>query len=76
MSINKDTLKAIEAGTTLIKYCARYKTCKGCIFHKISNDCGCVVNRPYLYDEIKLDFRRSYAKPTGEECKQHKRKGV
>lgn len=72
MAINKDTLKAIEAGTTLIKYCARYKTCKGCIFHKIiktSDKSNCVVNRPYLYDEIKLDFRRSYVKPNGEKSK-------
>lgn len=68
--VNKDTKKAIDAGTTLIKYCSRYKTCKGCIFHKISNPmdgCSCVVNRPYLYDEIKLDFRKSYVKGVNDE---------
>lgn len=70
MAINKDTKKAIDAATTLIKYCSRYGTCKGCIFHKISNpikDGCCVVNRPYLYDEIKLDFRKSYVKGVNDE---------
>ena len=56
MTVNKDTVKALEAATTLIKYCARYKHCKGCIF-KDSNDFfnNCAINRPFSYVVIKED---------------------
>lgn len=49
MTANKDTVKAINAATTLIKYCARYKKCSKCVF----NDFGCAINNPFLYKEIK-----------------------
>lgn len=48
-NINKDTAKAIDAATTLIKYCARYKDCSKCVFYSF----GCAINRPYCYVEIK-----------------------
>lgn len=51
MKTNKDTTKAVEAVTTLIKYCDRYKHCKGCIFHDVNS--GCMVNYPYRYHKIK-----------------------
>lgn len=47
MKTNKDTTKAIEAATTLIKYCARYKNCKGCIFYAAT----CSVGYPCFYKE-------------------------
>lgn len=56
MKINKDTKKAIDAATTLIKYCARYKQCKGCIFHQsnsMSINPFCCIGYPFEYKEIK-----------------------
>lgn len=54
MTANKDTAKAVNAATTLIKYCARYTDCKDCIFYKGSGLLnGCAINRPYCYVEIK-----------------------
>jgi hypothetical protein len=56
MLVNKDTIKAINAAKTLIKYCARYKNCDNCVFCK--SDAGsitvgcCAVNFPYEYREI------------------------
>lgn len=54
MKSNKDTVKALEAATTLITYCNRYKYCKGCIFHQLNekNNHFCVINMPYMYQEI------------------------
>ena len=49
---NKDTLKAVNAATTLIKYCVRYKKCDKCIFH--SEFGGCAVNKPFDYQEIDM----------------------
>lgn len=54
MTANKDTVKALEAATTLIKYCARYKNCNKCIFRTSSGLLnGCAINRPFDYVEIK-----------------------
>lgn len=52
MKTNKDTVKAVEAATTLIKYCARYKHCNGCIFHNAGQH-YCNINYPNEYEEIK-----------------------
>jgi hypothetical protein len=58
MTANKDTAKAINAATTLIKYCARYKDCSKCIFNTqyVLDDVflkGCAINKPFDYIEIK-----------------------
>lgn len=53
MKTNKDTIKAVEAATTLIKYCDRYKQCNGCIFRIKGNNYGCAVNHPFQYLKIK-----------------------
>lgn len=55
MTANKDTAKALDAATTLIKYCARYQNCNKCIFQtsKDGRLNGCAINRPYCYVEIK-----------------------
>lgn len=45
---NKDTVKAINAASTLIKYCARYKNCDKCVFYYK----GCVINKPCDYKMI------------------------
>lgn len=53
MKSNKDTVKALEAATTLITYCSRYKDCKGCIFHQLEKyNHFCAINMPYMYQEI------------------------
>ena len=49
MVTNKDTVKALNAATTLIKYCSKYKFCNDCVFYKN----GCAVNFPYEYREVK-----------------------
>ena len=56
-SINKDTLKAIESATTLVKYCSRYKDCSKCFFHTqyVLDDGifkGCAINNPFQYKEL------------------------
>lgn len=57
MNINKDTKKAIDAGKTLIEYCARYKQCKNCIF----NNDGCSIGFPYDYKMIFSPFEEKGA---------------
>lgn len=61
MTVNKDTAKALDAATTLIKYCKRYKNCNKCVFYtqyvldeRIIKG-GCAINRPFSYKEIKED---------------------
>ena len=54
MNINKDTKKAIDAGKTLIEYCARYKDCRKCVFWHESRfgiSC-CSVGCPFEYKMI------------------------
>lgn len=46
---NKDTTKAIDAANTLLKYCARYKHCKGCIFYRANSIKSCNINYPFAY---------------------------
>lgn len=54
MSTNKDTVKALNAAQTLVKYCGRYKNCDNCIFlTRIGLSIGCAINRPFSYVEIK-----------------------
>lgn len=61
MTANKDTAKAVNAATTLIKYCSRYKHCSNkCVFYTqyVLGDGifkGCAINRPFNYKEIKED---------------------
>lgn len=60
MTANKDTAKAVNAATTLIKYCKRYKLCNKCVFYTqyVIGDGifkGCAINRPFSYKEIKED---------------------
>ena len=57
MIANKDTAKALDAATTLIKYCKRYKDCKKCVFYTqyVVGDGifkGCAINKPFQYKEI------------------------
>lgn len=55
MTANKDTAKAVNAATTLIKHCARYKNCSKCIFYTpydFNGSIACAINRPYTYKEI------------------------
>ena len=47
MNTNKDTIKAVNAARTLIKYCARYKDCQKCAFRAVIPRCA--INRPYDY---------------------------
>lgn len=56
-SINKDTLKAVKAATTLVKYCSRYKRCSyKCIFYQPTIErfttARCAINQPCKYGEI------------------------
>lgn len=56
-SINKDTLKAVKAATTLVKYCSRYKRCSyKCIFYQPTIERitigSCAINQPCKYSEI------------------------
>lgn len=58
MTANKDTAKALDAATTLIEYCSRYKVCSKCVFYTqyVLDDGifkGCAINRPFNYKEIK-----------------------
>ena len=56
--MNKDTTKALDAATTLIKYCSRYKVCSNkCVFYTKGDGIlkGCAINRPFNYKEIKED---------------------
>ena len=58
MTANKDTAKALDAATTLIKYCLRYKDCSKCFFYTqyVLGDGifkGCAINHPFQYKEIK-----------------------
>ena len=60
LKANKDTVKALDAATTLIKYCSRYKDCSKCVFYTqyVIDDGifkGCSINRPFSYVEIKED---------------------
>lgn len=62
MIANKDTVKAINAATTLIKYCSRYKDCSKCVFYAqyVLNDGifkGCAINHPFQYKEIKEVYK-------------------
>ena len=53
MITNKDTVKALDAATTLIKYCNKFKFCNDCVFYKNGSDRGCcAVNFPYEYREV------------------------
>lgn len=59
-SINKDTLKAVKAATTLVKYCSRYKRCSyKCIFYQPTNErfitARCAINQPWKYSEINTN---------------------
>lgn len=59
MLVNKDTIKALNAATTLIKYCNRYKNCDNCIFYsdnkfeRITIPQHCAVNIPCNYKAVK-----------------------
>lgn len=56
MITNKDTVKALNAATTLVNYCGRYKTCDNCIFHACDFElkrCFCEVNMPCTYKEVR-----------------------
>ena len=53
MVTNKDTVKALNAATTLIKYCNKYKHCNKCVFYKRNLERGyCAVNFPHDYKEV------------------------
>lgn len=54
MITNKDTVKALNAATTLIKYCNKYKLCTDCVFYKS----GCAVNKPFEYREIDKEVNK------------------
>ncbi len=57
MNINKDTAKAANAATILIKYCARYKECRKCVFY-----CnGCSIGYPFEYKMISSPFEETGA---------------
>lgn len=56
MVTNKDTVKALDAATTLIKYCNKHKHCNNCVFYKSDLDSTilgcCAVNMPFKYREV------------------------
>ena len=52
MVTNKETVKALNAATTLVEYCNKIKLCNDCVFYKSGlNEC-CAVKFPYDYREV------------------------
>lgn len=58
----KDTAKAVNAATTLIKYCNKYKHCNNCVFYKSDLDSTilgcCAVNFPCKYREVDKEVNK------------------
>lgn len=70
MKINKDTIKAVNAAKTLIKYCARYENCNNCVFFRekkfdFEND-RCAIAEPFKYMTIDSPFEEKGAQDVKE----------